>query len=64
MHSLHSFDWKPFEPNQVAKKKVWDEIAKDLKTNGERFACFEGSPLVTENGTKFQAPSCSDSIIA
>ena len=41
---------EPAKPNQVKKKKMWEAVAVDLKTNADRVACWQGKPLKCKNG--------------
>merc|ERR1711957_384068 len=56
--------WPPASSSVVAKKKIWDAVAKDLKTDGKKIACTAGVALVLPNGQKVEAPSLSDSPIS
>lgn len=56
--------WSPVDPSSVKKKGIWEEIAKDLKTNGKRAACFGGVALEAKGGQGILAPSLADSEIS
>lgn len=43
--------------NQMKKRKVWEKVAKVLKTNDDREVCFDGTPIVTASGSKIVAPT-------
>lgn len=58
------FTWEPFSKKAVDKYKIWDAVAKELRTATDRTAVFAGKPLITEKGVKFQAPTCSNTIIS
>lgn len=49
--------WEPLAPEQAKKQKVWETVAKDLRTDGDRVACFAGVPLTAAGGAKFLAPT-------
>jgi len=51
------FTFSPLKPEEVKKQKVWETIAKELRTDGEKVACFAGVPLTTEGGARFLAPT-------
>jgi len=51
------FTFSTLKPEEVKKQKVWETIAKELRTDGERVACFAGVPLTTEGGARFLAPT-------
>eukprot|EP00929_Paragymnodinium_shiwhaense_P110547 TRINITY_DN7766_c0_g1_i1.p1 TRINITY_DN7766_c0_g1~~TRINITY_DN7766_c0_g1_i1.p1 ORF type:complete len:873 (+),score=259.72 TRINITY_DN7766_c0_g1_i1:89-2707(+) len=59
-----SFDLKPLQPATVKKNEVWERIAKELKTDGDRLARFEGRKLVTASGEQFLAPTQANMPIA
>lgn len=42
----------PGEPDAQlnAKKKIWETVQPDLRTNPELIACFKGVPLTTAGG--------------
>lgn len=37
-------------PNKVGKKKLYEKVAPELKTNGEGTVCFKDSPFMTSAG--------------
>lgn len=37
-------------PNKVGKKKLYEKVAPDLKTNGEGTVCFKDAPFMTSAG--------------
>lgn len=47
---------EPMAPNQVDKKKIWDKVAKDLKTGENGVATWDGKELKTSAGV-CSAPS-------
>jgi len=51
--------WAPFPKEAVKELQVWENVVKELKTDGGRVACFAGTPLVTSKGEKFLAPTQS-----
>lgn len=55
--------WEPVQPNAVSKKKIWESVAKVLKTDGSRTACVDGTPLVC-SGKNILAPTLPDSPIS
>jgi methionine--tRNA ligase beta chain len=55
--------WAPADPSTVKKLGLWEEMAKDLRTDAGRVACYAGKPLTTEAGVKFLAPTLPDSVI-
>ena len=38
------------EPNRVQKKKLWEEVQPELKTDGGRVAGFKGHAMTTSAG--------------
>jgi len=58
------FTFSAVKPEEVKKQKVWETIAKELRTDGERIACFAGVPLTTEGGARFLAPTQSNAEIS
>ena len=40
----------PQTPNQVQKKKTWEELQPLLVTNAECVATFQGAPMMTSAG--------------
>ena len=48
---------EPAKPNQVKKKKMWEAVAVDLKTNADRVACWQGKPLKCKNGGVCTTPT-------
>eukprot|EP00933_Yihiella_yeosuensis_P081703 TRINITY_DN95376_c0_g1_i1.p1 TRINITY_DN95376_c0_g1~~TRINITY_DN95376_c0_g1_i1.p1 ORF type:complete len:879 (-),score=239.63 TRINITY_DN95376_c0_g1_i1:188-2797(-) len=54
---LDGSKWQPYPPEAVKELKVWENIVKDARTDKDRVACFQGTPLVTANGDKFLAPT-------
>eukprot|EP00949_MAST-11_sp_MAST-11-sp1_P001377 g1377.t1 len=53
---------EPATPAKMKKKKIFQKIAVDLKTDGNCVACWKGKPLMTSAGP-CTAPSLKDSII-
>jgi len=49
--------WSPVSPDVLKKKKIWESVAEQLKTDSKKVACFDGKALVTEQGVKFLAPT-------
>ena len=43
--------------NKVKKKKMWEAVANELKTNGDGVVCWEGKPLKTPSGDVCTCPS-------
>ncbi len=41
---------KPLEPNQLAKKKVWEELAPGMRTAEDCTATYRGVPMLTSAG--------------
>jgi len=56
--------WVPATPEVQKKQKIWETVAKDLKTSDDRVACFEGVELVSPNGLTFEAPTLPSSEIS
>lgn len=57
--------WEPAIPEAVKHFQVWESVAKELKTDKKKVACFQGKPLTTGGGkVRFAAPSQSDAPIA
>lgn len=54
-----SVEGYPGEPDAQLnpKKKIFEEVAPDLKTNDEGIACFKGVPLIVPGKGTFKAPS-------
>lgn len=46
----------PLSASQMKKRKVFEKMAKDLKTDDAKVACYKGVPL-TVNGQPCTAPS-------
>ena len=55
---------EPAKPNQVKKKKLWEAVAADLKTNSNRVACWQDKPLKCKNGGVCTTPSIPDALIS
>jgi tRNA-binding EMAP/Myf-like protein len=47
---LPALQSKPLEPNQLAKKKVWEELAPGMRTGEDRTATYRGVPMLTSAG--------------
>lgn len=49
----------PGEPDAQLnpKKKVWEEVAPDLKTDGAGIACYKGAPIVIPGKGPFKSES-------
>mmetsp|Transcript_35871 Transcript_35871/g.57192 ORF Transcript_35871/g.57192 Transcript_35871/m.57192 type:complete len:861 (+) Transcript_35871:164-2746(+) len=43
-------EYTPEEPNKIAKKKIFDSVAKKLATNGESIACWDGKAICSSVG--------------
>eukprot|EP00928_Gymnodinium_smaydae_P047058 TRINITY_DN31397_c0_g1_i1.p1 TRINITY_DN31397_c0_g1~~TRINITY_DN31397_c0_g1_i1.p1 ORF type:complete len:903 (+),score=195.37 TRINITY_DN31397_c0_g1_i1:63-2711(+) len=57
--------WKPMKPNLMQKKKIWESIAGELRTNGDRVACFAGTALcVGPEKKRIVAPTLPDAMIS
>merc|ERR1712032_1285566 len=56
--------WEPANPSAVSKKKIWESVAKDLRTDGDRVACSESVPLVFPHGAKVYAPTLASAQIS
>mmetsp|Transcript_104251 Transcript_104251/g.331484 ORF Transcript_104251/g.331484 Transcript_104251/m.331484 type:complete len:857 (-) Transcript_104251:51-2621(-) len=56
--------WEPLAPEATKKQKVWETVAKDLRTNGDRVACFGGAPLTAAGGAQFLAPTLPNAEIS
>jgi aminoacyl tRNA synthase complex-interacting multifunctional protein 1 len=41
---------EPQTPNQIAKKKTWEELQPQLKTNDDCVATFNGVPMMSSAG--------------
>ena len=41
---------QPHGVNKVAKKKIWEGVQKDLKTDAEKGANWNGMPMLTSAG--------------
>lgn len=52
--------WEAVSPDVQKKKKIWETVAEQLKTDSKKMACFNGKPLVTEKGVKFLAPTLAE----
>ena len=48
---------------QVKKKKLWEALAKDLKTDGNKVATWNGKAVMTSAGA-CTAPTIADAPIA
>ena len=51
------------KPNQVDKKKMWEEVAPLLRTDAGRVAGYAGKPMMTAAGP-VTAPSLADARIS
>jgi len=49
--------WTPSVPEAVKEYKIWEAVAKELRTGADRVAAFAGKTLLSAEGTKFLAPS-------
>jgi tRNA-binding EMAP/Myf-like protein len=49
----------PAEPNQLAKKKVWEGVQPTLRTDGARVANYKGRALVAAGGAPVTAATLS-----
>jgi len=56
--------WEPVKPDTLKKKKIWESIAEQLRTDSGRVSCFAGTPLTTTSGVRFLAPTLPDSVIS
>lgn len=54
---------EPAKPNQVDKKKMWEEVQPLLRTDGGRVAGFDGRTMMTSAGA-VTAPSLADARIS
>ena len=50
------------KPNQVDKKKMWEEVQPLLRTDGARVAGFNGAPMMTSAGAVTAASLAEASI--
>jgi aminoacyl tRNA synthase complex-interacting multifunctional protein 1 len=59
---LVSCDGYPREPEAQLnpKKKIFETCAPDLKTNGDKVACYKGSPLIVTGKGPIIAPTLKD----
>lgn len=55
--------WHPADASLLKKQGIWEEIAKDLRTDAGRVACYAGVPLTTKAGASFLAPTLPDAVI-
>mmetsp|Transcript_24475 Transcript_24475/g.70244 ORF Transcript_24475/g.70244 Transcript_24475/m.70244 type:complete len:863 (+) Transcript_24475:138-2726(+) len=55
--------FQPLAPEAAKKQKVWETVAKDLRTDANRVACFAGVPLTAAGGAQFLAPTQPDAEI-
>ena len=55
---------EPASPNQVQKKKIWEEVQPSFKTDGASVATFDGTPLQTADGGKITCKSLTDANIS
>lgn len=53
---------EPVGPSNMKKKKIFEKVAKQLKTNGDRTACWNGKPVMTSAGA-CTAPTLADAFI-
>lgn len=53
---------EPAKPNQVDKKKMWEDVAPLLATDGGRVAAFAGRPMMTSAGAVTAASLAEASI--
>lgn len=60
--SIENFDGTPDEVLNP-KKKVWEKLQVDLKTNGECMAQWQENYLLTKSGGKIRAKSMSNAPI-
>merc|ERR1712232_1222303 len=56
--------WEASQPAAVKEYKIWESVAKDLKSDAKRVACFAGAPLTTAKGVSFLAPTQASSEIS
>ena len=52
----------PIGPGSMKKKKIFDKLSKDLKTNAEKIATWQGKPIMTSAGP-CTVPSLADVFI-
>lgn len=56
--------WNPLAPEATKKQKVWEAVAKELRTDSDRVACFAGVPLTAAGGVSFVAPTQANAEIS
>lgn len=54
---------EPAKPNQVDKKKMWEEVQPRLRTDDSRVAGYDGAPMMTSAGP-VTAPSLAGASIS
>lgn len=59
------FEKYPGEPDAQlnAKKKIWEQISVDLKTDDNKVACYKGDPFRVQDKGLVTAPSLANTII-
>jgi len=57
--------WRPVQPEAVGEYAVWETVAKELKTRGDRIACFADKALKTIGGASpFLAATLADKYVS
>lgn len=59
------FDKYPGEPDQQlnAKKKIWEQVSVDLKTDENKVACYKGDPFKVKDKGNVTAPTLANTLI-
>lgn len=59
------FEKYPGEPDQQlnAKKKIWEQVSVDLKTNENKVACYKGDPFIVKDKGPVTAPTLANTLI-
>lgn len=47
---IEGVEGEPYSAAQVKRRKIWEDVAKGLKTNDELQGTYEGKPLLTSAG--------------
>jgi len=61
--TIEGFSGEPAAKSAVKKKKLWEAMAKDLRTDGQRNATWDGNVLMTSAGPCV-VPSCANATIS
>mmetsp|Transcript_92134 Transcript_92134/g.256694 ORF Transcript_92134/g.256694 Transcript_92134/m.256694 type:complete len:858 (-) Transcript_92134:126-2699(-) len=56
--------WAPLASEAAKKQNIWENVAKELRTDARKVACFAGVPLVAAGGAQFLAPTLPNVQIA